>query len=116
MRKLNMLAAAFALAAPLVWGTTLTASPTAQAIALDDSPEMLCLVAGQSLAPWFKAELNRRVHQGVTSRDDFNLMLAWYKAAQNQCVSGLVDRSLANFRAIEFKLAGSMHRASWEDN
>ncbi len=82
----------------------------------DNPPEMLCLAAGQSLAPWFRAELNGRVHLGVTSRDDFDLMLAWYKAAQNHCVLGLVDRSLANFRAIEFKLAGSMHRASWEDN
>ncbi len=68
------------------------------------------------MAPWFKAELNRRVYLGVSSRDDFNLMLAWFRAAQEQCFSGLVDRSLANFRAIEFKLSQSAHRTSSEDN
>ena len=116
MRKLNIFAAAFALATALFWATMLTAPPTTQAALADDPSRRPCLKAGQNLAPWFEAEFNRRAYVGVRSHDDFNLMLGWFRAARNQCVSGMTDRSLANFQAIELKLARSVDRMPPEDD
>ena len=115
MRKLNAVVAAFVLATALVWATMLTTAPTTQAALSDDPSRTACLKAGQSLAPWFTAEFNRRAYGGVSGRDDFNLMLAWFRAAQSQCASGLTDRSLANLKALELKLAGSMNRTPPEE-
>ncbi len=116
MRKLNALAAAFVLTTALFWATMLTAPSTTQAASSTDLSEMLCLKAGQNLAPWFEAEFNRRAYGGVSSPDDFNLLLAWFRVAQRQCASGLTDRSLANLKAIELKLVGLVDRIAPEDD
>ncbi len=116
MRKLNAFVAAFVLATALFGATMLTTPTTTQAALSDDPSRTPCLKAGQSLTPWFTAEFNRRAYGGVSGRDDFNLLLTWFRAAQSQCASGLTDRSLANLKAIELKLAGSMDRIPPDDD
>jgi hypothetical protein len=64
-----------------------------------------CLEAGQRLAPWFKAETDRKVQVGLNKRDDFNILVTWFRNAQSQCASGMTARAVENFHAIESMIA-----------
>src|SRR5687768_13386404 len=79
-RRLNLLAAAFLLVSAGFGATMLTMPPTSQA-SLATRPDAVCVQAGQSLEPWFKAELTRRGLTGTVRQDDFNLLLAWFRNA-----------------------------------
>ena len=76
----------------------LTNPPTSQASL--SSQNASCIKAGQSLEPWFRAELDRRAWAAVPRQDDFNLMLAWFKDAQGQCAAGLTQAASQNLQAI----------------
>jgi len=64
-----------------------------------------CVEAGQRLAPWFKAETERKAQVGLDERDDFNLLLTWFQNAQGQCASGQTGRAVENFQAVESMIA-----------
>jgi hypothetical protein len=103
-RKLNMLAAALLLASAGFGATMLTMPPTSHA-SLVSSENARCIKAGQSLEPWFKAELHRRASTGVPRQDDFNLMLAWFRDAQGQCAAGLTQAASENLQALADRIA-----------
>ncbi len=73
------------------------ATPTAQKLA--------CVEAGQRLAPWFRAEAERKAQVGLEDRDDFNLLLTWFRNAQGQCAAGQTARAGENFQAVERMIA-----------
>ena len=51
------------------------------------SPQKVaCVEAGQRLSPWFRAETERKAMVGLNERDDFNLLLTWFRNAQAVCV------------------------------
>jgi len=98
-RKLNMLAAALLLALAGFGATMLTMPPTSQA-SLMTAHDSSCVKAGQSLEPWFKTELTRRGLTGTAQRDDFNLMLVWFRNAKAQCATGLTQAASENLQVL----------------
>jgi hypothetical protein len=103
-RKLNMLAAALLLASAGFAATMLTVPPTSHA-SLVSSENARCIKAGQSLEPWFRAELHRRASTGVPRQDDFNLLLTWFRDAQGQCAAGLTRAGSENLKALADRIA-----------
>ena len=65
-----------------------------------DPQNPACVEAGQRLAPWFKAETERKVQVGLNERDDFNILVTWFRNAESQCASGMTARAVENFHAM----------------
>src|SRR5215204_5334773 len=99
-RKRNALAAALVLAGT-VFSATTAASLLSSEAATSTPEKVACVEAGQRLAPWFRAEAERKALVGLEERDDFNLLLTWFRNAQAQCASGQTARAAENFRAVE---------------
>ena len=104
LRKCNAFAAALALAAAVL-SSTAAASLFASDVNKVVSRNPACVEAGQRLAPWFKAETDRKVQVGLNERDDFNILVTWFRNAQSQCASGMTARAVENFHAIESMIA-----------
>ena len=103
-RKRNAFVAALALAAAVL-SSTAAASLFTSDVNKVVSRNPACLEAGQRLAPWFKAETERKVQVGLNKRDDFNILVTWFRNAQSQCASGMTARAVENFHAIESMIA-----------
>ena len=102
--KRNDLLAALVLVGIVFSATTAPSLLSSEAATL--TPEKVaCVEAGQRLAPWFRAEAERKTLIGLGERDDFNLLLTWFRNAQAQCASGQTARAAKNFRAIEGLIA-----------
>jgi hypothetical protein len=104
LRKCNAFVAALALAAAVL-SSTAAASLFASDVNKVVSRNPACVEAGQRLAPWFKAETDRKVQVGLNERDDFNILVTWFRNAQSQCASGMTARAVENFHAIESMIA-----------
>lgn len=98
MRKLKVFAAGFGVAAAAFWFTMLTHPPRTEAALVSPPP---CLGAVRQLAPWFQAQAERGGSSESQRGIDQNLLLSWYRSAEQQCRSGADDRALANLRALE---------------
>lgn len=102
--KRNAVLAVLALAAA-VFSTT-TAGSLLRSEGAKFAPQNAeCVEAGQRLAPWFRAETERKAHIGLDARDHFNLLLTWFRNARNQCASGQTVRAVENFHAVEGMIA-----------
>src|SRR5829696_9010189 len=101
LRRTRLFGAAFGIAAAMFWGTMLTLPPTSEAALSSPESNARCIEAGRIVGTWFETELHRRAWASTSGYDNFNLMLAWFNTAMNQCTSGSVDRSAENFGAIE---------------
>jgi hypothetical protein len=99
-RNRNDFLAALALAGAVFSATTAPALLSSEA-ATSTPQKLACVEAGQRLAPWFRAEAERKALVGLEERDDFNLLLTWFRNAQAQCASGQTVRAVENFRAVE---------------
>jgi hypothetical protein len=104
LRKCNAFVAALALAAAVL-SSTAAASLFASDVTKVVSRNPACVEAGQRLAPWFKAETDRKVQVGLNERDDFNILVTWFRNAQSQCASGMTARAVENFHAIGSMIA-----------
>lgn len=104
LRKCNAFVAALALAAAVL-SSTAAASLFASDVNKVVSRNPACVEAGQRLAPWFKAETDRKVQVGLNERDDFNILVTWFRNAQSQCASGMTARAVENFHAIGSMIA-----------
>jgi len=103
-RKRNAFLAALVLAGS-VFSATTAASLLSSEAATSTPEKVACVEAGQRLAPWFRAEAERKALVGLEERDDFNLLLTWFRNAQAQCASGQTARAVQNFRAVEGMIA-----------
>jgi hypothetical protein len=102
--KRRAIGAALALVATAFSATTAASLYTSEAKQI--SPQSVAGVeAGQRLAPWFRAETERKAQVGLDERDDFNLLLTWFQNAQGQCASGQTGRAVENFQAVESMIA-----------
>src|SRR4030095_9493491 len=99
-RKRNALLAALALALTVFSATTAVSLLRSEA-ATAPSRNAACVAAGQRLAPWFRAEAERKAQVGLDERDDFNLLLTWFRNAQSQCASGQTARAVEKFKDVE---------------
>jgi hypothetical protein len=99
-RKRNVVLAALALAGTVFSATTAASLLTSEA-ATPPAQTAACVAAGQRLAPWFRAETDRKAQVGLDERDDFNLLLTWFRNARAQCASGQTARAVENFHAVE---------------
>ena len=115
-RKRNDFLAALALAATVFSATTAVSLLRSEA-ATAPSRNAACAEAGQRLAPWFRAETERKAQVGLDERDDFNLLLTWFRNAQSQCASGQTARAVENFQAVEGMIARRVeqHQPADED-
>src|SRR5215204_2589946 len=84
-----------------VFSATTAPSLLSSEAATSTPQKMACVEAGQRLAPWFRAEAQRKALVRLEERDDFNLLLTWFRNAQAQCASGQTARAAENFRAVE---------------
>ncbi len=98
--KRNDLLAALVLAGAVFSATTAPALLPSEGTT-SASQKVACVEAGQRLAPWFRAEAERKALVGLEERDDFNLLLTWFRNAEAQCASGQTVRAVENFRAVE---------------
>ena len=103
-RKRNAFVAALVLAAS-VFSATTAASLLSSEAATSNPQTAACIEAGQRLAPWFRAEAERKALIGLNKRDDFNLLLTWFRNAQAQCASGGTARAVENLQAVEGMIA-----------
>ncbi len=103
-RKRNAFAAALVLAGA-VFSATTAASLLSSEAATRSPQRVACTEAGQRLAPWFRAEAERKAQIGLEERDDFNLLLTWFRNAQAQCAAGQTARAGENFQAVERMVA-----------
>ena len=83
----------------LALGATVFSATTAASLLIPHAgtttpQNVACVEAGQRLAPWFKAETERKAQFGLDERDDFNLLLTWFQNAQGQCASGQTGRAV----------------------
>jgi hypothetical protein len=102
--KRNAFVAALTLAAAVFSISTAASLYTSEAKQI--APQnMACIEAGQRLAPWFRAETERKAQVGLKERDDFNLLLTWFRNAQGQCASGQTARAVENLKAVEGMIA-----------
>jgi hypothetical protein len=100
-----MFAAAFALATALFWLTMLTTPPTSQAALSHPGSDAPCLEVGRRVGLWFETEIQRRAWVRSSRHDSFNLMLSWFRTAQDQCASGKTDKAVESLRALEGMIA-----------
>ena len=103
-RRLNMLGAACLLASA-GFGATMLAMPSTSQASLMTRQNASCVKAGESLDPWFKAELTRRGLTAMARQDDFKLLLAWFRDAQNQCATGSIQAASENLQALAARIA-----------
>src|SRR5215207_11739942 len=103
-RNRNDFLAALVLAGAVFSATTSPALLSSEA-ATTTPQKSACVEAGQRLAPWFRAETERKAQVGLDERDDFNLLLTWFQNAQGQCASGQTGRAVENFQAVESMIA-----------
>jgi len=115
-RKRNDILAVLVLAGAVFSATTAPALLSTKA-ATSPSQKAACVEAGQRLAPWFRAESERKAQVGLDERDDFNLLLTWFRNAQSQCASGQTARAVENFQAVEGLIARRVeqHQPADED-
>jgi hypothetical protein len=113
--KRNDLLAALVLAGTVFSATT--APALLSSAATSPSQKAACVEVGQRLAPWFRAEAERKAQVGLDERDDFNLLLTWFRNAQSQCASGQTARAVENFQAVEGLIAKRVeqHQPADED-
>ena len=97
--------AAFALATTLFWLTMLTAPPTSQAALSSPESNAPCMEVGRRVGLWFETEIHRRAWVRASGSDNFNLMLSWFRTAQDQCASGKADKAVESLRALEGMIA-----------
>ena len=102
-RKRNDFLAALVLAGTVFAATTAPALLSSKTTS--PSQKAACVEVGQRLAPWFRAEAERKAQVGLDERDDFNLLLTWFRNAQSQCASGQTARAVENFQAVEGLIA-----------
>jgi hypothetical protein len=102
--KRNAFVAALTLAAAVFSISTAASLHTSEAKQITPQ-NMACIEAGQRLAPWFRAETERKAQVGLNERDDFNLLLTWFRNAQGQCASGQTARAVENLKAVESMIA-----------
>ena len=102
--KRNAFVAALTLAAAVFSISTAASLYTSEAKQITPQ-NMACIEAGQRLAPWFRAETERKAQVGLNERDDFNLLLTWFRNAQGQCASGQTARAVENLKAVEGMIA-----------
>lgn len=100
-----MFAAAFALATALFWLTMLTSPPTSQAALSHPASDAPCIEVGRRVGLWFETELHRRAGVRTSGSDNFNLMLSWFRTAQDQCASGKTGPAVESLRALEGMIA-----------
>jgi hypothetical protein len=100
-----MFAAAFALATALFWLTMLTTPPTSQAALSHPASDAPCIEVGRRVGLWFETEIHRRAWVRTSGSDNFNLMLSWFRTAQDQCASGKTDTAVESLRALEGMIA-----------
>jgi hypothetical protein len=98
-------AAAFALATALFWLTMLTAPPTSQAALSHPASDAPCIEVGRRVGLWFETEIHRRAWVRASRHDNFNLMLSWFRTAQDQCASGKTGPAVESLRALEGMIA-----------
>ena len=110
LRGLRFVGAALGVATAMFWATMLTSPPTSEAALTVPETRAICIEAGRSAGVWFEAELNRRAWARTAGYDNFNVMLSWFNAATNQCASGMTEKSVKNFRAIEAMIAALDNR------
>ena len=104
LRRLRLFGAAFGVATAMFWATMLTSPPTSEA-RLEPAPlSASCTEAGRPAGVWFKTEMNRRAWSHTGRDHKFNLKLSQFNAAQAQCASGMTERSIKNFRAVEYMI------------
>jgi hypothetical protein len=103
-RGMRAFGAALALATAMFWGTMLVDPPTSGA-GLTAPSSAACVEARRRVGIWFDTELQRRAFAQAHGPANFEVMLPWFRTAQNQCASGLSDESLQNFRALETMIA-----------
>ena len=103
-RSLRLFGAALAVATAGWWVTMLLDPPTSGA-GLASPAGIACFEARRRVGIWFDTELQRRAFAQAHGPANVEVMLPWFRAAQNQCASGLVDESLRNFRALETMIA-----------
>ena len=117
LRRTLKAVVAFAFGIALLWATS-AASLLRSDAAHSSAQNTVCVEAGRRLAPWFQAEADRKAQIGLGLRDDFNLMLTWFKRAQSQCASGLTDQATQNLQAIEIMVAqrAEQHHLEPEDD
>ena len=114
-RKRNDFLAVLVLAGAVFAATTAPALLTSTATS--PSQKAACVEVGRRLAPWFRAEAERKAQVGLDERDDFNLLLTWFRNAQSQCASGQTARAVENFQAVEALIAKRVeqHQPADED-
>ena len=105
LRGLRFLGAALTVATALFWAAMLTSPPTSEARLTPPPKRAACIEAGRTVGAWFEAERHRRAWVQTSGYANFTFMLAWFNAAKNQCASGMIERSVENFRAIESMIA-----------
>jgi hypothetical protein len=117
LRRTLKTVVAFAFGVALLWVTS-AASLFRSDAAHPSVQNTICVEAGRRLTPWFQAEADRKAQIGLGSRDDFNLMLTWFKRAQSQCTSGLTDQATQNLQALENMVAqrAEQHQLEPEDD
>jgi len=113
-RKRNAVLAALGLAGT-VFSATMAAPLLSSQAATPPAEQAACVEAGLRLAPWFKAEAEREAQVGLGERDNFNLLLTWFRKAQSQCASGQTARAVENFKAVERMIAERVEQHQPED-
>ena len=98
------LSGAAIVAAGAFWGTMLLDPPKSDA-GLASASGTACVEARRRVGIWFDTERQRRAFVQTHGPANFEAMLPWFRTAQNQCVSGLNEESLRNFRALETMIA-----------
>ena len=101
----------------IVFSATTAPALLSSKAATSPSQKAACVEVGQRLAPWFRAETERKAQVGLDERDDFNLLLTWFRNAQSQCTSGQTARAVENFQAVEGLIAKRVeqHQPADED-
>ena len=112
--KRNAFVAALTLAAAVFSISTAASLHTSEAKQITPL-NVACIEACQRLAPWFRAETERKAQVGLNERDDFNLLLTWFRNAQGQCASGQTTRAVENFKAVESMIAERAEQREPED-
>jgi hypothetical protein len=60
---------------------------------------------GRRVGLWFETEIQRRAWVRTSGSDNFNLMLSWFRTAQDQCASGKTGKAVESLRALEGMIA-----------
>jgi hypothetical protein len=105
MRAIGMSAGVVVLAVAAFSATLLVSPPASEAALFGFPAETSCAKAGQSLAPWFEAELRRTARTGAARHDETEEMLATFQDAQSECALGRTDKAVAEFQTLANMIA-----------